>query len=106
MTKFSGETDTGYVRVRDQLWLWVDAVNKKTQEMEGESTRAQAQPRLQEELQIISGPDHENGNQREHGRTEDARQSRQNERGAISSGGGAIFMGNVSAGRDFTYNSN
>jgi hypothetical protein len=29
MTKFSGVADPGYVRVRGQLWLWVEAVNKR-----------------------------------------------------------------------------
>jgi hypothetical protein len=28
MTKFDGANDSGYIAVRDQLWLWVNALEK------------------------------------------------------------------------------
>ncbi|EUC44643.1 hypothetical protein COCMIDRAFT_27072 [Bipolaris oryzae ATCC 44560] len=76
MTKFSGELDSGYIRLRDQLWLWIQAFNK-TKGVSAVSEQSQVQ----------------------------ARDTPQ-DRSAVSSNGGAIFMGSVSAGRYFTYNSN
>jgi pimeloyl-ACP methyl ester carboxylesterase len=137
MTKFSGNMDAGYVRVRDQLWIWVDAANKKKPEVEAQLAQTQAhalaehppQPdsvdrnlnrsedmeivpletpaQAQGSMQTVPEPDRaaECPN-RDRKKSEGAQQNRQNERAAVSSGGGAIFMGNVSAGRDFTYNHN
>ena len=96
--------DAGYIRVRDQLWLWADSVNKRKREVEAELA---PQGQAQDGPRVISGPEHVDGTQhRNQKKDEDARENRQNERSAISSGGGAIFMGNVNTGRDFTYNHN
>jgi hypothetical protein len=69
MTKFEGKTDTGYGRVRDQLWLWVENV--------GDQSTAQES--------IIS--DGARGNSTTNPTT-------------IQSGGGAVFLGALNAGRD------
>ncbi len=39
MTKFGSETDSGYIAVRDQLWLWVNALDKKTEAQSTEEIR-------------------------------------------------------------------
>lgn len=77
MRKFRGELDSGYIQVRDQLWLWIEAMNKNKEGVSTVFKQSQAQA-----------------------------QDTPQDRSAVASSGGAIFMGNVSAGRDFTYNSN
>lgn len=78
MTKFTGKKDAGYIRVRDQLELWVEAAAKQ-------ATMAQTTDVNQD---------------RESNAKDESRGTRSN----VQSGGGAIFMGNVTAGRDFRYN--
>ncbi|KAF2488673.1 hypothetical protein BU16DRAFT_520428 [Lophium mytilinum] len=99
MTKFSGEMDAGYIRVRDQLWLWADAVPKKKPEVAAAPVQSQIQS--EDEPEPNSAPEEVDASQP---REEDTRKTPQNERRAVSSGGGAVFIGNVNAGRDFTYN--
>ena len=36
IVRFSGPRDAGYIRVRDQLWLWVDVVQRKLEEQNTE----------------------------------------------------------------------
>ena len=84
--------DSGYIRVRNQLWLWVDAVNKANQKVQ--VTPVQSQPQALDEQQV----DPRIGHQVRSRQTEDG------EGRSVSSGGGAIFMGDISAGRDFSYN--
>ncbi|KAF1844989.1 uncharacterized protein K460DRAFT_354850 [Cucurbitaria berberidis CBS 394.84] len=104
MTKFSGETDTGYVRVRDQLWLWVDAVNKNKKKPEVDTHVPQTQLEAEDAPQAAASEPRSSERSQQYDQNECSRANRQNERNPISSGGGAIFMGNVRAGRDFTYN--
>ena len=73
MTKFASANDPGFIRVRDQLWLWTEAVRVKnisTREKEAEdSTSTESTDRAQQ----LSN---------------------------VNSGGGPLFMGNLRAGRD------
>ena len=94
--------DSGYIRVRDQLWLWVDTVNKKGRG-EVDTRSAQSQEDAKEGERIVREPASVE-NQGQKSKEEEARSGEHKKERAISSGGGAIFMGNVSAGRDFAYN--
>jgi hypothetical protein len=102
MTKFRSNTDSGYIRVRDQLWLWVNALSQGN-ESSGSSQQMQvevedsAQPPGEERSKTIA-PKIEQGC--EGTRLQDEERATI---GSVSSGGGPIFMGNVSAGRDFHY---
>ncbi|KAH7073935.1 Alpha/Beta hydrolase protein [Paraphoma chrysanthemicola] len=78
MTKFSGKGDSGYIRVEALLRLWIKQISEESADGGGHS----------EEMQTAS--------QGKSG-------GRQGVSNSISSGGGAVFMGNVSAGRDFNY---
>ncbi|KAF2745974.1 hypothetical protein M011DRAFT_405378, partial [Sporormia fimetaria CBS 119925] len=115
MTKFSGDRDAGYVRVRDQLWIWVDAAINKTRPQEdaqltqtlaqahsepGSVDRVRNKSNITEPTRTADSPD-ENEN-----RSEETQHNRQNKFGDVLSGGGAIFLGNVTARRDFAYNNN
>ena len=113
MTKFSGKADPGYVRVRGQLWLWVDALNK------GEHSTTATNPGQADcdERTLVSQT---NGSEQasvvpveaevsapvDSGETQPTQReekTKSSQASAISSRGGPIFMGNVSAGRDFRY---
>lgn len=88
MTKFSSAKDPGYIAVSDQVWLWVHTLQKAAE------ARAKAAAAAQESVEEI--------------------RKRRNERfasmqdfasgpqysGAVYSGGGPVFLGNQSAGRD------
>jgi len=116
MTKFSGATDPGYVRVRGQLWVWVDALNKR----ELSSTATSPGQADCDERTLVSQSDRsehasnvpdgmavselEGSEETQTERREDGVQEIGSSRtGAVLSGGGPIFMGNISAGRDFSY---
>jgi hypothetical protein len=99
MTKFSGATDSGYVRVRGQLWLWVNAINKQTLVSQAD-TSEQALNVRQEVCESELSRDSSQPARRD----EVAREIGSSGTGAIMSGGGPVFMGNVSAGRDLSYN--
>lgn len=71
MTKFGGNRDPGYVAVSEQLWLWVHTLEDLEAQAQAASVRTQPQP-------------HQHQQQR-----------------TIDSGGGPIFLGSVTAGRDF-----
>jgi hypothetical protein len=73
MTKFASANDPGFIRVRDQLWLWTEAVRVKNMSTRGEEV----------------------GDSTVRESKDSARQPRN-----INSGGGPLFMGNLSAGRD------
>jgi hypothetical protein len=100
MTKFRCAMDPGYDRVRGQLWLWVYAINKRTRALRADTL---------EEAPKASKVSHKVSELEDLGERQSARheQGALETRGvgtsAVSSGGGPIFMGNVSAGRDFTY---
>jgi protein SERAC1 len=102
MTKFTSEKDAGYVRVRDQLWLWVEEAKKaRVSNVISESSQMHAvdesaSQSIPKQITEFDGP----GSQ---SKTTITQPDRGN---AISSSGGPIFMGNISAGRDFTYNNN
>jgi hypothetical protein len=103
MTKFSGATDPGYVRVRGQLWLWVDAIDKRR-------GVEQAQEHVRHEMSHISEetrpPEHliQTPQQTDRDKTACEPVRNTSTTASPSSGGGPIFMGNVTAGRDFKYN--
>ncbi|CAN9242410.1 unnamed protein product, partial [Alternaria alternata] len=103
MTKFSGATDPGYVRVRGQLWLWVDAIDKRRSvERAQEHVRHQVS-HIPEET---CPPEHLIQPPRQIHQDETACEPVVNTSTTAlpSSGGGPIFMGNVTAGRDLNYN--
>jgi len=113
MTKFSGKADPGYVRVRGQLWLWVDAINKRelsstaTIPMQPDSDERTLVSRSDRSEHASNVPDGmavselEGSGERQPAQRE--AETKSSQAGAISSRGGPIFMGNVSAGRDFRY---
>ena len=116
MTKFSGEVDPGYVRVRGQLWLWVDAINKRelsatatipVQTDSDERTLVSRSDRSEHASNVPDGKEVselEGSGERQAARTGDGVQEIGGSRtGAVLSGGGPIFMGNISAGRDLSY---
>jgi hypothetical protein len=98
MTKFRCATDPGYDRVRGQLWLWVYAINKRT--------RASRAVILEEAAHKVPHgvPGLEHVEMTQSARCEEgARENGSRGTSAVLSSRGPIFMGNVSAGRDFTY---
>lgn len=80
MTRFSGPGDAGYVRVRDQLWLWVDAVAQRS---------------------VEDRADRNNTNTRVH--QEQPKQMLLQYSGTVYSGGGPVFQGSQTAGRDLHF---
>jgi len=120
MTKFSGATDPGYVRVKGQLWLWVDAINKRelsatatipvqTDSDErtlvsqtNESEQASVVP-VEASVVPVEAEVSEPVDSGERQPAQREQETKSSQAGAISSRGGPIFMGNVSAGRDFRY---
>jgi hypothetical protein len=115
MTKFSGVADPGYVRVRGQLWLWVEAVNKRilitaasiaTRIDLDERTLASRAERSEQAYNAPKGVSElEDSGERQPARKDEGVQEIESSgTGTILSRGGPIFMGNVSAGRDFSYN--
>lgn len=81
MTKFASARDPGYVAVSDQLWLWVEALQRERE--------AQVQAQAFQESQLQQEP-----------------AGFQNSRPQylIDSGGGPIFQGSQAAGRDINLN--
>jgi hypothetical protein len=105
MTKFSGENDSGYVRVRDQFWFWVDALHASDKNSGLASGHVQTQ--VQDTLHVVpeSGVilayiDSNIVNNKKVGKY------RHQGGSSIASSGGTIFTGDVKAGRDFAYNHN
>jgi protein SERAC1 len=92
MTKFSGTKDAGYVSVSDQLWLWVDTLQKE----------ANAQAEAGSGLQMPAEEVRERRNRR-FGTMQDVVSESQYS-GSVNAGGGPVFQGNLSAGRDFNVN--
>jgi len=116
MTKFSGVADPGYVRIRGQLWLWVDAINKRelsttatipVQTDSDERTLVSQSDRSEHASNVPNGmavSELKGSGERQPARREEGVQEIGSSRtDAILSGGGPIFMGSVSAGRDFSY---
>lgn len=98
--------DSGYIRVRDQLWLWVYTVNKESKGEAG-TTSAQLQAEAKVGEQVVGEPTSvEDQGQRPKEEDNVPGAGGHRRESAISSAGGVVFMGNVSAGRDFTYNHN
>jgi hypothetical protein len=89
MTRFSGSKDAGYVSVSDQLWLWVDTLQKE----------ADAQAKAGSGLQMPAEEVRERRNRR-FGTMQDVVSGSQY-CGSVNAGGGPVFQGNLSAGRDF-----
>jgi protein SERAC1 len=89
MTQFSGTKDAGYVSVSDQLWLWVDTLQKE----------ADAQAKAGSESQIPAEEIRERRNRRFG--TMQGVVSGSQYFGSVNAGGGPVFQGNLSAGRDF-----
>jgi protein SERAC1 len=92
MTKFSGVKDAGYVSVSDQLWLWVDTLQKEADaqakvgsglQMSAEEVREKRYSRFGPMQDVVSGTHYF---------------------GSVNTGGGPVFQGNQSAGRDFNVN--
>jgi protein SERAC1 len=92
MARFSGTKDAGYVSVSDQLWLWVDTLQKE----------ADAQAKADSGLQIPAEEVRERRNRR-FGTMQDVVSGSQYS-GSVNTGGGPVFQGNLSAGRDFNVN--
>jgi hypothetical protein len=92
MTRFSSAKDAGYVSVSDQLWLWVDTLQQE----------ADAQAKAGSELQVSAEEIREKRNGR-FGTMQDVVGGTQY-CGSVNSGGGPVFQGNQSAGRDFNVN--
>ena len=92
MTRFSSVKDAGYVSVSDQLWLWVDTLQKE----------ADAQAKAGSGLQMPAEEVREGCNRR-FGTTQDVVSGSQY-CGSVNAGGGPVFQGNLSAGRDFNVN--
>jgi hypothetical protein len=92
--KFSDKEDTGYKRVRDQLWLW-----DNTTSHEGGCESSLQHGRTSSHRGIEQPQD---GQARTDQVSDGDRPAPAAER-SVSSNGGAIFIGNVSAGRDFKY---
>ena len=88
MTKFSSTKDSGYVSVSDQLWLWVDTLQKE----------ADAQADAGSGSQMPAEEVRERRNRR-FGTMQDVSGSQYC--GSVNTGGGPVFQGNLSAGRDF-----
>lgn len=84
MTRFSGPTDNGYVRVSEQLWLWVDTIERTLQ------SSAPAPSELREKRNKKFGSMQDIDPQPERA-------------GFFHSGGGPIIFGSQSAGRDISY---
>lgn len=93
MTKFSGPKDPGYISVSDQLWHWVDKLQKVREEQGAAGATPQSpEPRAQGQANTTLGV------------TEDTFRGQQHF-GAVYSGGGPVFQGSQSAGRDFNVTS-
>lgn len=78
MSRFSSDKDPGHVAVSDQLWLWVETLQKEYE--------------VQDPAQVF-------------GETQPGFASSQNTKTQylIDSGGGAIFQGHQVAGRDINF---
>lgn len=86
MTKFSGAKDAGYVSISDQLWLWVNTVQNAA------DAQANAASALEVSAEEVRGV----RNRRFQDISNESHYS-----GSVYSGGGPVFQGNQSAGRDF-----
>ena len=93
MTKFSGPHDTGYIRVRDQLWLWVEALRRE----------AEVHMEAQNWLQLSRTELRENQNQRFVTLQDTISNTTINNSGTFDSRGGPMFTGNQNTGRDFKF---
>jgi hypothetical protein len=54
MTKFSSVNDPGYVRVRDQLWLWIEEITVQSAAGSNQAPE-NSQPRIEYSGTIYSG---------------------------------------------------
>lgn len=75
MARFHGAQDPGYVAVSSQLWLWCNAIQESRPSVE---TIREKRNRRFGELHDVAP--------------------------TVISGGGPVFMGNQTAGRDFNVN--
>lgn len=89
MTKFCGPKDTGYRSVSNQIWMWVDLLQRET------DNQGRAEPRKQ-------SPELENQScsEKRFDTTEDDFGKVQHF-GSVNSGGAPVFQGSQRAGRDF-----
>src|SRR5580704_14496810 len=90
MTRFSDAKDAGYVAVSDQLWLWIDNLQREAE------AKAKADPTSQLSIEEIR--DRRN---RRFGTIQDIDGPQIQ---SVSSRGGPIFLGSQNAGRDFNVN--
>lgn len=91
MTKFSSSKDPGYVAVSDQLWLWVDALQKQS-----EAHAKVTAPDWRIPLEELRDKRKRLETTQETGGFQYA--------GYTFSGGGPVFNGNQNVGRDFNFN--
>jgi hypothetical protein len=103
MTKFNSATDPGYVRVRGQLLLWVDAIDKRRGV---ERAQEHVGHQVFHKSEGTCTPEHLIRTPRQTHQEEMSCEPVRNTSTTVSpiSGGGPIFMGDVTAGRDFNYN--
>lgn len=111
MTKFRDAEDSGYKRVRDQLWLWVNNISEYKQGTSSVPHEAlQSESNNQEHDGTTNVPHplphSESRSEAPHPvhRHEYEQSSEADRPRTVSSGGGPIFMGKVTVGRDFNNN--
>lgn len=102
MTGFNSATDPGYVRVRGQS-LWVDAIDKRRGV---ERAQEHVVNQVFHKSKGTCTPEHLIQSPRQTYQEEMSCEPVRNTSTTVSpsSGGGPIFMGNVTAGRDLNYN--
>ena len=89
--------------VRDQLWLWVEEIKASSEQLNSASAQVQRQDEgTLNALELIENTNVPDDCKVTH--QEDTKDDRHKGGSSVVSGGGPIFMGNIKAGRDFTYN--
>ena len=86
MTKFESDTDSGYVCVSDKLWIWIAEIKQNKQN----STAEVKADSIQEDLPNPEGSQGGNVQAQDQGCSDHPTPP-------VASGGGQIFLGNISA---------
>lgn len=99
MTRYSDSQDAGYRAVSDQLWLWVNDIERETEEEEEERNAAENAETLAEELPGKGASRIENLRDLKNAPAIGGSSS-----GIVSTGRNASFRDNYITGRDSTIN--